>query len=247
MNFAAEVVDAAPPERLALVELARDGTRREWTFGEVAERSARLAGTLAARGIGRGDVVMTVIGNRPEWVFAMLACFRLGAVVLPCTEQLRAKDLALRIEQARPSLILADERNLEQLAGADVPVLAIPDERLYRGEPAPRGRSRRERAVPDHVHERHRRRAEGRAPRPALPLRPAAAGGAAGSPRARASWSGARPPAAGRSPPGTSSSRRGCAAPPRCCTTPASTRTSAWSCSRASASRCSAWRRPSTA
>ena len=37
MNFTAEVVDAAPPERLALVELARDGTRREWRFGEVAD------------------------------------------------------------------------------------------------------------------------------------------------------------------------------------------------------------------
>ncbi len=137
MNFAAEVVDAAPPERLALVELARDGTRREWSFGEVAARSARLAGALSARQVGRGDVVMTVIGNRPEWVFAMLACFRLGAVVLPCTEQLRAKDLRLRIEQARPSLILADERDLDQLAGAEVPVLPIPDEGLYAGEPAP--------------------------------------------------------------------------------------------------------------
>ncbi len=131
MNFAAEILDAAPPERLALLELARDGSRREWTFGEVAERSARLAGTLRAHGVGRGDVVMTVIGNRPEWVFAMLACFRIGAVVLPCTEQLRAKDLALRIEQARPSVILADERDLDQLAGAGTPVLAIPDERLF--------------------------------------------------------------------------------------------------------------------
>ncbi len=136
MNFAAEVVDAAPPERLALLELARDGGRREWAFGEVAERSARLAGALRARGVGRGDVVMTVIGNRPEWVFAMLACFRIGAVVLPCTEQLRAKDLALRIEQARPSVILADERDLDQLAGAETPVLAVPDERLFASEPA---------------------------------------------------------------------------------------------------------------
>ena len=41
---------------------------------------------------------MTLIGNRPEWVFAMVACFRIGAVVLPCTEQLRAKDLRLRLE-----------------------------------------------------------------------------------------------------------------------------------------------------
>ena len=82
MNFARDVVDAAPSARLALIELARDGTRREWTFGEVSERSSRLAGALAARGIGRGDVVMTLIGNRPEWVFAMVACLRIGAVVL---------------------------------------------------------------------------------------------------------------------------------------------------------------------
>ncbi len=36
---------------------------------------------------------MTLIGNRPEWVLAMVACFRIGAVVLPCNEQLRASDL----------------------------------------------------------------------------------------------------------------------------------------------------------
>jgi acyl-coenzyme A synthetase/AMP-(fatty) acid ligase len=136
MNFAAEIVDAAPPERLALVELAGDGARREWSFGEVAERSARLAGTLAARGVGRGDVVMTVIGNRPEWVLAMIACFRLGAVVLPCTEQLRAKDLRLRIDLARPSVVLADERDLGELRGVDVAVLSVPDDALYQAEPA---------------------------------------------------------------------------------------------------------------
>src|SRR5262249_9579859 len=135
--FAVEVVDAAPADRLALVELARDGSRHEWSFGLLAERSARLAGTLAAHGIGRGDVVMTVIGNRPEWVLSMLACFRLGAVVLRCTERLRAKDLTRRIEHARPSLVLADERDLGELDGAGVPVLAVPDEALYAAEPAP--------------------------------------------------------------------------------------------------------------
>jgi acetyl-CoA synthetase len=139
VNFARDVVDAAEPGRLALVELARDGARREWRFGEVAERSARLAGTLAAAGVGRGDVVMTLIGNRPEWVFAMVACFRIGAVALPCTEQLRAGDLRLRLEAARPRVVLADERNAGELAAArpQCPVLTIPDEALFAAEPAP--------------------------------------------------------------------------------------------------------------
>jgi acyl-coenzyme A synthetase/AMP-(fatty) acid ligase len=138
VNFLRDVVDAADPRRLALVELARDGARREWRFGEVADRAARLAGTFARHGVGRGDVVMTLIGNRPEWVFAMVACFRIGAVVLPCTEQLRAKDLRLRLEAARPQLVLADERNAGELtaAGPDCPVLTIPDEALFAGDRA---------------------------------------------------------------------------------------------------------------
>ena len=118
MNFASDVLDRLPPSGLALLELARDGSRREWTFAEVSARSAALAGTLRAHGVERGDVVMTLIGNRPEWVMTMCACFRIGAVVLPCTEQLRAKDLRLRLAVAKPQLIVADERNREELRTA---------------------------------------------------------------------------------------------------------------------------------
>jgi acetyl-CoA synthetase len=137
VNFARDVVDATPPGRRALVEIARDGVRREWTFGEIANRSARLAGALVSHGVERGDVVLTLIGNRPEWVLTMVACFRIGAVALPCNEQLRAKDLRLRIAAARPKLIAADERNLSELSSADpeCEVLTVPDESLFASEP----------------------------------------------------------------------------------------------------------------
>jgi acyl-coenzyme A synthetase/AMP-(fatty) acid ligase len=139
MNFARDVVDAAPADVRALVEIARDGGRREFTFGEVSDASARLAGTLAGHGVRRGDVVMTLIGNRPQWVLAMVACFRIGAVVLPCNEQLRAGDLKARLDAASPRLLIADERNSGELsaAGVDCEVLLIPDPALLRSEPAP--------------------------------------------------------------------------------------------------------------
>jgi acyl-coenzyme A synthetase/AMP-(fatty) acid ligase len=144
VNFTRDVVEERDPRDLALIELARDGARREWSFGEVSERSDRLAGSLAARGVGKGDVVMTLIGNRPEWVLSMLACFRIGAVVLPCSEQLRAKDLRLRIDVAEPTLIIADERNRAELeaavtgAGASAPACVyVPDESLLAAAPAP--------------------------------------------------------------------------------------------------------------
>ena len=98
MSFVRDVVDAAEPSRLALVAIEADGERREVTFGEVADSSARMAGAFAARGVGAGDVVMTVVGNRPEWAYAMLACWRIGAVAQPCSEQLRPADLRVRME-----------------------------------------------------------------------------------------------------------------------------------------------------
>jgi acyl-coenzyme A synthetase/AMP-(fatty) acid ligase len=142
VNFARDVVERADPRAPALVERARDGTRRTWSFGEVAQRSGALAGSLRAAGARRGDVVMTLIGNRPEWIFAMVACFRLGAVVLPCTEQLRAHDLQLRIAAVKPRVIVTDERNravLEEALGkrSGIAVRSIPDEALFRAPVPP--------------------------------------------------------------------------------------------------------------
>ena len=138
MNFARDVVGTRPGDAIALIELSRDASRREWTFSEVLTHSGSLAGRMADAGVGRGDVVLTLIGNRPEWVLAMVACFHLGAVVLPCNEQQRAKDLSLRLAVAAPRLVLVDERNRAELEAARpaCPVLTIPDPRLFTG-PAP--------------------------------------------------------------------------------------------------------------
>jgi acyl-coenzyme A synthetase/AMP-(fatty) acid ligase len=130
VNFSRDVVDAADPARLALVALTREGERREIAFGEVAERSARLAGALASRGVRRGDVVMTLIGNRPEWAYAMVACWRLGAVAQPCSEQLRPADLRARLDKVDPRAIVVDERDepLAAEAGYDGPLLVVREE-----------------------------------------------------------------------------------------------------------------------
>jgi acyl-coenzyme A synthetase/AMP-(fatty) acid ligase len=139
MSFVGEFVDAAEPSRLALVAIGRDGERREISFGEVAGRSGRLASALVARGVRSGDVVMTVVGNRPEWAYAMLACWRIGAVAQPCSEQLRPGDLRARMERVSPTAVVADARDLELVAasGFDGPVLSVPDERLFDADPVP--------------------------------------------------------------------------------------------------------------
>ena len=133
------LVDSAPPGRLALVAIDAGGDRREISFGEVADRSARMAGVLAARGVGRGDIVMTLVGNRPDWAYAMLACWRLGAVAQPCTEQLRPADLRARIDLLAPAAFVADERHLDVIssAGFDGEVVTVPDQAQLDADPAP--------------------------------------------------------------------------------------------------------------
>ena len=115
MNFVEDVLERFPAARPALVTISADGERRVWGFGELIARSSGLAGALAARGVGRGDVVMTLVGNRVEWVLAMLACWRMGAIALPCNTQLRRGDLLVRVRAASPVLCVGEEGLLGEL------------------------------------------------------------------------------------------------------------------------------------
>jgi acyl-coenzyme A synthetase/AMP-(fatty) acid ligase len=139
VNFVRDVVAAAEPGRLALVALSREGERQELSFGEVTDRSGRLAGTLARHGVRAGGVVMTLIGNRPEWVYAMVGSWWLGAVAQPCTEQLRPADLRARMDKVDPQAVVVDARDLELVAqaGYDGPLLIVPDESVFEAEPPP--------------------------------------------------------------------------------------------------------------
>ena len=110
MNFIEDVMERAPASTLGIVAIDALGNRREWHFGELIARSAGLSGAMAARGVERGDAVMTLVGSRIEWVLAMLACFRMGAVAMPCNPQLRRKDLEVRARRRTRSCASARRR-----------------------------------------------------------------------------------------------------------------------------------------
>jgi acyl-coenzyme A synthetase/AMP-(fatty) acid ligase len=141
VNFVLDVMERSPASRLGLVAIDAERNRRDWYFGELIACSAGLSGALAARGIGRGDVVMTLVGNRIEWVLTLLACWRMGAVALPCNTQLRRHDLELRVAAAAPKLCVGEERLLGELpAGVEVmttaDVAAVLDEDRPQETPA---------------------------------------------------------------------------------------------------------------
>src|SRR6478609_12218761 len=108
-------MERSPASRLGIVAIDSEGNRRDCYFGELIAQSAGLSGAFAARGVKRGDVVMTLVGNRIEWVLSLLACWRMGAVALPCSTMLRRQDLALRVAAAGPKLCVGEDGLLAEL------------------------------------------------------------------------------------------------------------------------------------
>lgn len=124
MNFVEDVLERSPASRLGIVAVDAEGNRRDWYFGELIARSAGLSGAFAARGVKRGDVVMTLLGNRIEWALTLLACWRMGAIALPCSPQLRRHDLEGRTRVALPALCVAADDMLGELSDG-VPVMTL--------------------------------------------------------------------------------------------------------------------------
>ncbi len=89
------------------------GQIHKYTYSELTERVARVAGALAGLGVGKGDRVIVYMPMVPEAVIAMLACARLGAVHSVVFGGFAAPELATRIDDAMPKVILSASCGIE--------------------------------------------------------------------------------------------------------------------------------------
>ena len=108
-NFAFDVVDVLgtqKPEKLAMLHLDNNMTERRFTFRDMKKESARAANYFKSIGIQRGDRVMLVLKRHYQFWFAILGLHKLGAVVIPATNQLQTKDFAYRFDAADVRAIL---------------------------------------------------------------------------------------------------------------------------------------------
>ncbi|MGB2283827.1 MAG: propionyl-CoA synthetase [Candidatus Puniceispirillaceae bacterium] len=89
------------------------GTKSTLSFAELRDRTAYLAGAMQARGIGYGDRVIIYMPMVAEAIIAMLACARIGAVHSVVFGGFSATELAKRIDDATPRLILTASCGIE--------------------------------------------------------------------------------------------------------------------------------------
>ncbi len=102
-NFAYDVMDAwaeEEPDKLALLWTNENGDCKRFTFLDLKNLSNRAASYFSSLGIGRGDMVMIMLGRRYEFWITMLALQKIGAIAIPATHLLTDLDIVYRIERA---------------------------------------------------------------------------------------------------------------------------------------------------
>jgi malonyl-CoA/methylmalonyl-CoA synthetase len=94
--------------------IALEWNGAEYTFGEIDERSNRMARALAARGIAQGDRVCVYLANCIELIDLFLACVKLGAIFVPINILYRDREMSHILSDAEPKLLVT-ERELPEL------------------------------------------------------------------------------------------------------------------------------------
>src|SRR5918996_821251 len=139
LNTCYNAVDRHLAERADQPALIHDspvtGTTRTLTFAELKDEVARCAGALRKHGVGPGDRVIVYMPMVPEAVIAMLACARLGAIHSVVFGGFAAHELATRIDDARPKLIVSASCGIE--VGRVIPYKPLLDEAIAQASHKP--------------------------------------------------------------------------------------------------------------
>jgi propionyl-CoA synthetase len=108
-------VDAGHGDRLALIydSPVTNNTVITYTYKQLRDEVAKFAGVLAAQGVGKGDRVIVYMPMIAEAVIAMLACARIGAVHSVVFGGFAANELAVRINDAQPKVIVSASCGIE--------------------------------------------------------------------------------------------------------------------------------------
>ncbi|MFC3996903.1 AMP-binding protein [Nocardiopsis sediminis] len=114
--------DRHPADAVAVTEIGPDLLPRDLTYGELAERSTRVAAGMAGLGIGAGDHVATLLGKGIDLAVTAMAIWRLGAVHVPLFTAFAPSAIAHRLLHPAARLIVCDDDQRPKLEpGRDMP------------------------------------------------------------------------------------------------------------------------------
>ena len=129
-NIGVDVCDrwaAQDASRLAILNVRADGKTEEITFGWLRETSNRLANTLSAHGVARGDRVAMLLPQTPEAAAGHIAIYKLGAIAVPLAILFGVDALTYRLQNAGVQAVITNAQGLAKLseARASLPELSL--------------------------------------------------------------------------------------------------------------------------
>ncbi len=117
-NFGFDVIDRYAEEkgRRALVWTDASGKEtKEYTFADISRLSNQAANVLRSLGVRKGDRVFIMLGRVPEWFFILVACHKLGAVIMPAPVILMASDIEYRITKGKANVMITNSANYRKV------------------------------------------------------------------------------------------------------------------------------------
>ncbi len=113
----ADVVDehAKDANKIALYWEDADGRERKVTYKELSEESNKVGNLLRSMGMKKGDRALVIMPRIPEVVASQLGIFKIGGIVVPCPDMLRAKDIEYRANNCQAKTIIASIDSTEHV------------------------------------------------------------------------------------------------------------------------------------
>ena len=113
-NFGFDVIDkhAEEERKRALVWTDAAGKDvKEYTFQDISRLSNQAANVLLGLGVKKGDRVFIMLGRVPEWYFILVACHKIGAVIMPAPVILLSSDIEYRVMKGRANVVITNGAN----------------------------------------------------------------------------------------------------------------------------------------
>ncbi|MBP3272564.1 MAG: AMP-binding protein, partial [Ruminococcus sp.] len=113
-NFSYDIVDELAeiqPEKTAILWVNEAGEEHHFTYRDLKEESSRVANMMLAHGVKKGDFVLAVLKRHYEFWFLAYGLMKIGAVLIPATNQLSTKDYIYRFNAADIKYVVATAEN----------------------------------------------------------------------------------------------------------------------------------------
>ena len=117
-NFGFDIISDkyGKSEKTALIAIQKSTKKvQKISYKELNENSSKFAHALKNFGIKKKDNILVILPRIPEWYYCILGCSKVGAVAIPCTKMLKAKDIEYRAKKSNAKVIISTSESSPEI------------------------------------------------------------------------------------------------------------------------------------